>query len=247
MNRLPKNSKASQMRIASIGKQQPKLFLVSPLAIIVLLFFSLHPISAGESRLTVANVTGSGFSISWVTDAPSSSRLKLYKGTRYLRECHDDRGLNFVGKTHYITVSALEENTDYEIIAETIYVTAEKGYAKRKIKTGPGLLRAGSIQPAGRILHSDGSPAEGAIVSVAISGPSGISAPLSTLVDSNGYWYVELINIRTAGNEALYTYSPDIDRLHVSAVSESGDTADLEGPVFDNQGGRNLYSDMIIR
>lgn len=212
------------------------------------LVFFFARAQADENRLSVTNVTGSRFSVSWVTDNPCVGKIRLYRDTIYIGDYNDDRGMKFIGTTHYVTVSELEERVDYEIVVESDGQPLGGGDSPLQISTGPNLIASGSIQPAGRILLSDRqTPAAGAIVAIFISSSGVDSAPLSTLVDSNGYWYVELVNIRKAGNNELFNISPDADRIHISVYNGTGETAGFEGSIMDNKGGTHLYDTLIVQ
>jgi len=108
------------------------------------------------------------------------------------------------------------------------------------VNTGPTLIPQGSIQPAGRVYQNDGqTPANGAIVYVNVVGSEGDSAPLTTLVDENGYWYVELVNCRTDDLKKLFQVAIN-DELEVEVDGGKMGTAFLVTEAADNKGGANL-------
>jgi hypothetical protein len=196
---------------------------------------------------TVTNIVGGQFTVSWTSVSSCQAEVMVYRGTELFGRFYDDRGPNYTGKTHYVTVTGLRENTQYAFELKNGDVLDNNGGSRYLVTTGPHLIPAGSIQPAGKASLADGTtPAEGAIVYITVSTSRGSSAPMSTLVDLNGYWHLELINARTADGRSLFRVSDGEGTLKVSVVDEEG-KAGLEGSVMDNQGGTRLYAPLVIK
>lgn len=222
-----------------------RMFLIMVINLLFLFGF-LSVAQSSETRVMITNVTGGQFTVSWLTDIPCDGKVYLYRDSGSVSVHHDDRGKDFKGATHYVTIKGLTERTEFLFTIESGGDVDDNGGRKYLASTGPNLIPAGSIQPAGRVFLPDGrTPARGAVVYITISGTGGTSAPLSCLVDANGYWYSELINARDEDNQRLYRVSPSNDQLNVSAKSGNG-SASLRGPVLDNDGGKNLYQALIL-
>lgn len=199
-----------------------------------------------DTSLMITNVTGGQFTVSWLTESPHDGKVYLYRYSGAVSVHHDDRGKDFRGTTHYVTIKGLTEMTDFLFTIESGGDVDDNGGMKYPARTGPNLIPTGSIQPAGRVFLSDGrTPAKGAVVYITISGSEGTSAPLSCLVDANGYWYSELVNARDENNQCLYRISPLNDQLNVLVKNGKG-FATLKGPVLDNDGGKKLYQTLIL-
>ena len=228
------------------GQGERRFVLLYTVVLCLLLFFCVS--EAGAADVKVSNVAGGQFTVSWVTADVCRGKVFLYQGSRFVGDYSDDRGKAFLGTTHYVTVRGLREKTGYGFSLNSGERVDDNGGSLYRVMTGPHLVPAGSIQPAGRVLLSDDeSPAVGSIVYVSVSDSGGVSAPLSTLVDENGYWYVELINARRADHQRLFPVTEGSGELRVSVEGGELGTAYLQGPVMDNQGGTNLYALLVLR
>jgi len=214
--------------------------------LMVYLFFSLAAYSYATENMVITNITGRSLTVTFRTIESCSGKIRLYKDREFIKEYIDDRGSDFKGCSHHITASHLSPNTWYQflIISDTVDDNNGQFY---QVATGADLVPVGSIQPAGRVLLNDEyTPARDSIVYIHVSSNSdrNVSAPLSSLVDTNGYWYVELSNIRASDNMNSYVVS-DHHTIHISV---SGDKSiQIEAPVMDNEGGTQLYDPIILK
>lgn len=195
----------------------------------------------------VANVTGEGFTVSWISDVPRIGSVKIYQNNKLIGNYGDDRGKNYNYYTHHVTINKLNPMTAYSFsIANGNAVGGNKG-KYYDARTGPPLIRVGSVQPAGRVFLKDGRTiAEGALVYITLGVDGKRSALLSTRVDRNGYWFLEIINARTEDNKNLFRISLAKGDIAVQVVSQEG-TAMFKGRIMDNKGGKNLYSSMTLK
>jgi len=217
----------------------------------MILFLSIllihNALLADQGKPFITNVAGGQFTVSWITEKPCVAKLRLYTNSELTGEFYDERGKSFRDYTHYITVNALTENTGYAFSLESDGIIDNNKGHLYKVTTGKNLLPIGSIQPAGKVFLSDGiTPAYGSVVYATISCPEGESAPLSTLVDENGYWFIELINARESDSQSLFNLSHESCNLIISAVGKTG-SASLEGSVMDSEGGGKLYDALILK
>jgi hypothetical protein len=228
------------------NKKMARVVLFASVAI-ALGFFSTAISQALEYSPVVTNVTGEGFSVSWMTNLPTSSIVRVYQNNKLLGTFHDDRGKDTRRITHHVTVKELRPNNQYQyLVVNDNMIDNDKGKYYTAV-TGPQLIPVGSIQPAGRVLLADSrTNASEALVYVTVNLEGKQSAPLSTYVDKNGYWYLELINARTSDYKNLFRISEANGDLTINAIAEHG-SATLAGKIFDNNGGTKLYNSLILK
>ncbi len=223
-----------------------KAFLMTAFFVLLFSFIFVSQSRAGEYNPRITNLAGGQFTVSWITKISCTGKAKLYKDSSVVGDFFDDRGKDFKGFTHYITVKGLKENTVYAFSLESCNNTDNNNGLFYQATTGPNLIPVGSIQPAGKVFLNDKlTPATGSIVYITAFNKKGVSAPLSTLVDENGYWYIELVNARDEDNQMIYNLNNEDCKLIISAEGNTG-SASLEAPVMDSEGGTKLYETLIL-
>lgn len=221
-----------------------RLVVISTL---LLFYVFICPSQASQKKPLLTNVRNGQFTVTWKTDNSCKGKVRLYKHSRFLGDFYDDRGKDFNSTTHHVTVSKLKEDTAYAFAIESDGIVNDNEGLFYQLITGPPLIPMGSVQPAGRVLRADEhTPVVGSIVFITISCFDKNSATLSTLVDENGYWYIELVNAREDDYQKLYNISEKDCNLIISVEGEE-DTAYLEAPLMDSQGGKKLYEALIIK
>ena len=203
--------------------------------------------NAFDNRLIISNVTDTKMTISWVTENNCIGKICLSDATQSLvKTCYDDRGESFVGDTHYITISGLKRNTDYFFSIVSGEEMEDNNGQQYQVTTGNSVIPMGSFQPAGQIFLRDRTTvATHAIVYIVISNETEQSAPISTLVDQSGFWFVELVNARQNNNEQLFRVTSS-DILHVSVEGGVKGKYSVEYIARDNNGGKDLYPPIIL-
>ena len=204
-------------------------------------------VAAEGIRPEISNLTGSQFTVSWVSELPNTSYVQLYQDDALLKTLFDDRGKHYFGCTHYITIIGLNENTEYNYVINEIQGEEIINDGQRyHITTGQNMIPVGTFQPAGQVFLDDGqTPALNSIVYITVSNSNEQSAPLSTIVDKNGFWFVELINARNADYQSLYPLS-NSDILGVKVYSEQKDDVHLEMPVKNIKDRTQMCSPIIL-
>jgi len=215
--------------------------------LLCLLFTLFSTATASEINFRITNVAGGRFTVSWRSESKCIGKLDIYNmGNKFINSFIDDRGEQFFDIIHYITVDGLKDNTSYQFSIKSDKKIFDNDGYYFSVTTGPTLVPMGSIQPAGKILLSNkGTPASGSIVYITISNSNEKSALLSTLVDNNGYWYIDLINARTFDDQNLYKISSQ-DELDILVLGTKGN-AKYKGQIYDNQGGKKLYPNIYIK
>ena len=170
------------------------------------------------------NVRDISFTVSWLTNVEASGEVRYGTDPASLDQiAYDDRGVDTSDDTHYVTLQGLTPETTYYFDVGSGPTTDDNDGAHYTVTTGPTLGLPPSDTIYGQVFKEDGTtPAEGAIVYITLrdadgSGSSDQAATLAALVDSNGYWYTNLGNARTADLTAYFDYSASGDRLGLDA------------------------------
>jgi len=206
------------------------------------------PTTSGTVHIT--NIRDTTFTVSWITNSPSTGFVRYGTSPDNLnRIAYDVRGGGVSDDTHYVTISGLVPNTTYYFDVHSGSIVDDNHGQHYRVTTGPTLDLRTSDAVYGRVLRTDGrTPAEGTIVYVTLqdadgSGTSGSAAVLSSLVDRNGYWYVDLGNARTSDLSSYFLYSSSGDRLHLEAEGAGDGTAALTV----DTGNDSPAPDMVLR
>ncbi|MBI5305487.1 MAG: fibronectin type III domain-containing protein [Chloroflexi bacterium] len=201
------------------------------LATVFVMALRVHTTSAAPiiSSVMLTNVRDVSFTVSWVSDQPSTGTVNYGTTSALGTTANDDRGATFAGTTHYVTLAGLDPNTMYyfDIVAGS--TVDDNGGAHYTISTGPTLGLPGSDTIYGLVFKNDGiTPAAGAMVYLNLAdidsaGSSGLSATASALVDTSGYWFINLGNIRVPDLSTYFAYSAsggDTIRLSVQGGAD---------------------------
>ena len=196
--------------------------------ITLLLMMALSPaaLAGTAERIHQSNLNESQISISWVTTANELGKisygLTIGLGTIVADSVTDD--------VHHITLTGLAPDTTYyyDIISGT--TTNDNSGQHYTFKTSKPLANppADSDLVYGQVFKADGiTPAKGVVVYMMLQdkdklGSNGESALASIRTDDNGYWFTNLVNLRTADNATVFTYSSSGDNLFLQ-VDGGGD------------------------
>jgi hypothetical protein len=206
----------------------------------------IQPAAAGNPlHPVISNVRDTSFVVSWLTDEAESGQVQLADGMRY----DDDRGPEYRGMTHYVTVSGLEASQTYAFDLLSGGQLYDHAGIPWSVTTGAALPSFPPDLVSGKIKNRDGSAATEAIVFFAIDRQStipgvSVSAPLSTLVTSGdgGVFHVNLREARMVSNPSqYYSYGVEGDfrtTLMISAMGAQG-----TGMAAPDAGDRRLRTD----
>ncbi|MBC7224200.1 MAG: fibronectin type III domain-containing protein, partial [Anaerolineae bacterium] len=183
------------------------------------------------SEVRVTNVRDVTFTVSWVTDEASDSRV-LYGTTPALGNvAYDKRGASYTGHTHYVEITGLTPGTPYYFDVQSGTTVDDNGGAHYQVTTGPTLSPPSSDAVYGQVFMAGGTvPAVGTIVYITLqdnngSGSPGQAAPMSALVEASGYWHANLGNARVQTLDSYFSYSPSGDQLVLYAQGGPAGTA----------------------
>lgn len=151
-------------------------------------------------NIKITNVSDSGFTVSFATDEATAGFIKYGTEERKITtQSADDRDklTGSVGSftLHHITVTGLQPATQYYYLLGTgSGATFDNNGSAFTIRTAAkGGTPSAAKTAYGSVSTEAGTPADGAIVYIAIEGVG----ELSTLVKSSGSWAVPLSNART--------------------------------------------------
>lgn len=189
-------------------------------------FFSRSQTRASASvepqNITATNITDSSFTLVWQTEEAASGTILALSDAGKKYSGFDERdATGKLGKyvTHSVTIRSLPPATLFNV---TILSNGKKYPIDTKsyqVTTFPALSDSlPAIDPSyGKVITSDGSPAEGAIVYVTLPD----SQTLSSLVRTSGSWIIPLSTIRTTDGSA---YIPSEERIMETIVVEKTGT-----------------------
>ena len=175
------------------------------------------------SDVRITNVRDSSFTVSWLTDIESTGSIRYGTDPNNLNQTGEDvRGASTSDDTHYVLLDNLLPETTYYFLVVSGDTTDDNAGAHYNVTTGPTLGLPGSDTIYGSVFLTESIPAEGSIVYITLSdadaaGSSREAAPLSALVDHNGFWSINLGNARIADLSSYYSYSANGDTLFLEA------------------------------
>jgi len=171
----------------------------------------------------ISNITDTSFVVSWTTSSSQTGYISYGTAPAVLNmNSYDKRGTGISSTTHYIVVSGLSPLTTYYfdiICGGTIFNNNGNHFS---ITTGPTLGLPSPDNVFGQVYKPGGTIyAEGTIVYLTIkdndgSGSPGQSQKLSSIVDENGYWVVNLSTARFQDLSGYFIYS-STDIIEINA------------------------------
>ena len=151
-------------------------------------------------QVRITNITDSGFSVSFLTDAASAGYIKYGEQNNQLNvQVADDRdqltSQTETSTTHHITVRGLQPGTQYYFqIGTGSRELFDNNGQPFSLRTAARLQNPGEAKTAyGSVSNQVGNPASGALIYLSMQGAS----PLSALVKQNGSWAVPISTVRT--------------------------------------------------
>lgn len=189
--------------------------------------------------VTLTDISDTGFTISWVTNFATKGIVMFGASPDSLNQTAiDDRDQEHLQsssyKTHYVILGKtipLTPATNYYFVIQSGSATYDNHGKPYQIKTAPStteqIPEADSI--SGKVIHTDGSPAAGAIVYVVLPN---VSAQ-STLTTTSGNWIIPLSLARSAdlSQFAIYDHQGSLSQIFVQG--DSGDTSSVDVTLAD--------------
>src|SRR3989344_2926731 len=175
-------------------------------------FFSSAQISAQPNEVTIANITDTSFSVSWITENPVIGFIQYSQNSiiAVSQTAFDIRDGNkpVPRYTHFVTVTGAKQNTPYNIAIKS---GKSNLTTQLSLRTGTTLFPPQeATQPAfGSLVDKNDNPVQEALVHASFEG----SQTLSTLV-SDGKWMLPLGSLRsTDGGRYFLASKSDQERI----------------------------------
>jgi len=199
-------------------------------------------------EVNITNITDNSFTVSWITDAPTSGYVKYGVNNSLTLTAKDDRDQasgetgNF--NTHYVTVKNLNPAIKYyfKIGSGTgIFGNNDQSY---QLTTAPAIRTAAPANDTayGTVVDQSGSPARGVIVYLSLAN----AILQSALTTSSGVWSIPLNLTRSEDLSTYLVYDREasIESIKVqgasSGVAEGQTTTKRDSPIPDIILGRNF-------
>ncbi len=233
------------MKIATVpSKKRKELTIIAILLIgIPLVVFATYQVynlitrASVESKpnnVILSNLTTSAVTVTWVTDVPATGSVIPVVNSSEKSPVIDSRGS---GKryTHYVELSDLEQDTEYQfiIISDSKKYTSE-GSKNFTFKTA----RISADTPTPNPIHGSVNGASGNDVMLYALLKDKSTYPVSTEIPTGGNWIMDLSALRKISDKSMVVVS-DSTNIVIIAVSGSNKGAVIEGSyseLFDSNG-----------
>lgn len=203
--------------------------------------------AGGDSRpenIAVTNISTSSATISWVTETSIKGSVVPILAGNEKSPVVDKRG-NDNRKTHYVELTSLEPNTEYDfkIVSGSDEYESDDDVTM-SFKTAP--ITAGTPTP--NPIHGtvSGSSGDDVIVYAMLKDKS--SYPVSAIIPSGGNWITDLSGFRKVSDYSL-VLTENTTNLVLVAVGGINDGAMLEGTyatLFDSNGKLKSTTDFTL-
>jgi len=191
--------------------------------ILGLLVLGMATISHAEMDVCLSNITDSGATLSWISDGTGTCKVNygVSAGSMTMTG-YDIRGSKTVSRIHFVAITDLNPLTTYYY--QSIQGNKQDGCGT--FTTNHSLVPSGSYLAYGRVLD-EYKPAVNCMVSLWLedgdgNGNQSKSNVASCLTDENGYWFYDLINLRTQDGKGLFEFSKQGDLLYLDVHAEEG-------------------------
>ena len=171
----------------------------------------------------VTNITESSLTVSWTTDNETSGAVSFGKnemlGQTLLSEVEGQATL------HSAVLTGLDPESSYFININSNETEFDNNGVSWQVSTGPVLEpTTETIVISGKILDTDGNPAGGVLVYVAIGG----GTPLSTLTSSDGNWVIPISTSRTLDLTSFVSIDEENSLAEISVQGGIGGIASAQ-------------------
>ena len=172
---------------------------------------SIEPKAAATQtpkQVRITNVTENGFSVSWITDQPTTGLVKYGTEASSIKQIMlDDRdqlsGESGVFEIHHVSLKNLTPQTNYYFKLESGGKQFDNNGKPFDQNTGSTLGTPPAADPVyGTVLTPAGTGAEGVVVYVNVAN----AAPLSALAKTNGNWALSLSTARSTDLSSYLNY-----------------------------------------
>lgn len=223
------------MKIAQLPQRRKKENIILAILLIVLplVLFAAYQVvklatrAGGDTdpkNVVIGNITTSMVTISWTTDTKTYGSVSLIENGNEKTPKNDSRGTN-KRYTHYVELSGLENNTQYDFIIKSDnkkYTSSEgKNLTFKTIPISGGLLSL--VRASGKV---EGALDDDILVYILLSDKS--SLPVITTFKNGRTWYTDLANMLNISDRSNVDIK-DSTIIKVLAVDGRGRAAMLNG------------------
>jgi len=166
--------------------------------------------SGAVRNVRLSNVTSSAAAVSWITEGNIPAEIRYGKVANGLNMVAKFENNMLEGGVRMVQLLGLEPETEYayEIVSNGItYNDNGRPFTFKSAKVGIG-------QPYtvfGRLVDDVGKPLARAIVYVELKNEDKVSVALADLTDKDGYWNVNLANLKVAGEGTVFGWGAGND------------------------------------
>lgn len=181
-------------------------------------FFSKADASLAPVNMQISNISDNSFSVSWLTNKPTTGYISFGVDDKLGNVVGDDRGQKD-GLTHHVTLKNLDPNKTYYfkiVSGGSVFDSNGKSLSQ---KTAPVADNAPPVADPliGKVTKKDGGVPNEALVYLKF----GDNSLLSSYTRTKGNWLITLNNARTADLKNYATINPaDSAQLLVSAGAD---------------------------
>jgi hypothetical protein len=194
---------------------------------------TIVPRASGDitpKEIKITNIAEDSFAVSWITDKETIGFVKFGSSANKLdQRVGDDRdqlsGSTKASKTHHVSLQHLKADSVHYFklgsVSGRTFLFDDDGQPYQ-IKTAPVLGTPPAADTIfGTILAGEATPAEGAIVYVALPN----AAPSSAVVRASGNWALSISTTRTEDLSAYATYDRQATVVNIFVQGGGGQTA----------------------
>jgi len=234
------------MKIATLPKKRRRDLIIIAILLVglpLLVFASYQvyqlviraSVEAQPKNIALSNLTTSSVTVSWITDVSATGSVVSVLNNVEQSPILDKRGS---GKryTHYVELTNLEPNTDYEfvIVSDSEKYTSEGEEKLFKFKTAPIKAETPTPNP----IHGSVSGASGDDVMLFAMLKDKSAYPVSAIMPKGGNWIMDMSALRDISEKTMVVVTPDTN-IVLTAISGSEEGAVIEGTfseLFDSNG-----------
>jgi hypothetical protein len=203
------------LKVAGDSRAVERTGPASPLAVPI----ETEPVS----DLRITNLRDGSVAISWQTESLATSRVTYSVDGQIRGIGHDVRGEEVEDRVHYVILPDLVPKTTYTFSVDSPHQDGKHSHGEGLFTTFSTFAAIPRSQSAyGRVLLNDGqTPAAGMLIFLRVQdangqGSAGESLLLSTLTDSNGWWYANFGNARTQNGDPFQFEGEDQVEIRVA-------------------------------
>lgn len=208
----------------------------------VLFVLGMATTSHAAMDLILSNVTDSAVTLACIDEDTGTCQVNYGLSAGSLTStAYDVRGSKTVSQIHYVSIGSLTPATTYYYQL----LSNNKPLLKGTFTTMAAIIPSNSYLAYGRVLNGH-KPATNCMVVLWLedgdgNGKNGRSHLASCLTDENGYWFYDLVNLRTQDGKELFNFSRQGDFLYLDVYAEDETSLKTRINTGDCAPARDMY------